>query len=343
MSVIQQQGRFTSTGAPVVIPLPAGVDWMRVYNYTVALNDQTTAIGVEYYWQRGMPDGRGLEYLKSNAAAAANLEQVLAANTGFFLVDSNSTQLGPQVAVTASSVATQPVVNTGNTAGLSVGSVIMLQNLATGASLAGYPFTISAVSANTNFTIAATLATSQASIGAGFYRIVKYPPLFQPSIRYIANVVAGSVAGTADVTTTTPSNFQVGQIVRFTVPKAGFGMTQLDTLEATVITAPATTSVITELTFTVNLDVSAFTTFTFPTNATVAANGMPFGKAIVEPVGMDNAEALGHVPPQDQLSDATRNIGIRGMLLAAGANSPAGQASDIIYWHAGISDTVENS
>ena len=67
-----QQGRFISAQVPVTIPLRSGVDWMKVYNKTVAAAAQTTAVGVEYYWQRGFGQGEGWEYLKSNAADAAN-------------------------------------------------------------------------------------------------------------------------------------------------------------------------------------------------------------------------------------------------------------------------------
>ena len=48
------QGRFTSDGTAKTLVLPSSVDWMEVYNYTVADDDtQTTAVGVKYYWQRG--------------------------------------------------------------------------------------------------------------------------------------------------------------------------------------------------------------------------------------------------------------------------------------------------
>src|ERR1700748_1497078 len=70
---IISQGRFTSTGAAKTLNIRSDVDWMSVKNITVAAANQTTAVGVEYFWQRGFPAGAMWEYKKSNAAAAANL------------------------------------------------------------------------------------------------------------------------------------------------------------------------------------------------------------------------------------------------------------------------------
>ena len=66
-NTIIQQGRFTSTGVTKVIQLRSDIDWMRVYNLTVADNNQTTAVGVEYYWQRGFAQDTGIEYKKSKS------------------------------------------------------------------------------------------------------------------------------------------------------------------------------------------------------------------------------------------------------------------------------------
>ncbi len=48
------QGSFTVGAAvvPVNIPLPSGVDWMYVYNFTqFGTNTPASATGVEFYWQ----------------------------------------------------------------------------------------------------------------------------------------------------------------------------------------------------------------------------------------------------------------------------------------------------
>ena len=62
---INQQGRLISTGETVELQIRSDVDWMHVRNYTVAEDDQTVAIGVEYFWQRGMEPATGIIYKKS--------------------------------------------------------------------------------------------------------------------------------------------------------------------------------------------------------------------------------------------------------------------------------------
>ena len=52
MTIIQQ-GTFVGTGGVINLPIRSDVDWIRVYNYTVAGANQTVPVGVEYYWQRG--------------------------------------------------------------------------------------------------------------------------------------------------------------------------------------------------------------------------------------------------------------------------------------------------
>ena len=89
-------------------------------------------------------------------------------------------------------------------------------------------------------------------------------------------------------------------------------------------------------TVTVNIDSSAFTAFAFPTSASVPftfAQLIPFGDA---PYYESNPEG-----DQSVLDGATKNIGFRGMQLAAGINSPAGSNNDVIYWQATKSSQVQ--
>src|ERR1700679_4342326 len=98
-NTILQQGSFTSAGTAVTLNIRSDLDWMKVYNTTAATNNQTTAIGVEYYWQRGFPAGAQWEYLKSNAANAANLSQYLTTG-GFTFVNTTINNPGPIQALT---------------------------------------------------------------------------------------------------------------------------------------------------------------------------------------------------------------------------------------------------
>lgn len=321
---IIQQGRFTADGNAKVLSIRSDIDWMRILNYTVADNDsQTTAVGVEYYWQRGMAADTGIEYKKSNAANAAQLTTALASG-GFTLVNSTDNPVGNSVAVTSTSNATQPVVSTGDTSGLVAGDIVRLAAITSAANLSGIDFQITTIVANTSFTLAATLANAPGAGTTGFYRKIKYNPIYYPRRRFLANVTKAS---SAVVTTTVAHGYTVGQLVRFHV-STPYDMLELDGLQGTI-------TAVSSLTFTVDIDSSAFTTFAFPVNA-----DSPFSPAHVVPVGEDTGAALSN--SVDILGDATVNQGYLGMILAGGTNSPAGSSNDVIYWVAGKSFSVSN-
>jgi len=323
-NTIIQQGFFTSTGSAVNIPLRSGVDWMRVYNTTIAAANQTTAVGVEFYWQVGFPAGAQWEYLKSNAASAANLSQYLTSG-GFTYVDTSSNRFGlVNATVTAVSTATIPVVTNSGTNGLAAGSIVRLLNVAGAPQLGGIDFTVgyNTLSATTfSLDYMSTLGVAGTT---GSWMSVNFDPMYYPRRRFITKI---SQAAQAVVTLSVTHGYQVGQLVRMVVP-ASFGMTQMNGLQATIVAVDTTTT--TGNTITLNVNSSAFTAFAYPVAASV-----PFTSAQVVPMGEDTADALAQ--NVNILSDATINTGFIGMNLAAGANSPAGAAGNVIYWTAGKS------
>lgn len=325
---IIQQGNFTSDATDKTIRLVSGVDWMEVYNYTVASGAQTTAVGVEYYWQRGFGDGEGIERKKSNAANAANLTALLTSG-GFTYVDSSANPNDTlHTDITAVSAAAIPVVTATAAHGLAAGSVVRLFNVAGAQQLGGMDFT---VGHNTNGANTYSLDyMSQIVAGTtGSYRRIKYDPLYYPRHRSITKITQ---AASAVVTMSVTHGYKVGQEVRFVVP-AEYGMVEMDGLLGT-ITAIDTT-VTTGNSITVDINSSAFTAFAFPLTAV-----SPFSPALVVPVGMDTAEAISQAV--EISSDATDNDGYIGMLLEAGVDGPAGDTADVIYWRAGVSTAVSN-
>lgn len=325
-NTIIQQGRFTSDGSTRTISIRSDVDWMKVYNITVAAANQTTAVGVEYYWQRGFPAGAMWEYLKSNAANAANLSQY-ATSGGFTLVDSSSQAPGAAIAITAGTNATQPVYSTANTSTLATGSIVRLDNSTGQLQLSGIDFEVDSVVSNTSFRMRYVLDSAPgAAATAGNYRIIPYNPIFYPRRRYIINITN---AASAVVTLSVTHGYTVGQQVRFNVP-AIFGMVEMNGLIGTITAVNTTLN-----TITVNIDSSAFTAFDIPASADV-----PLTWAQTVPLGEDTAQALSS--SVNILGDATENQAVLGISLAAGANSPAGQTSDVIYWVAGKSFSVDN-
>jgi hypothetical protein len=371
-------GAIRTYSNPVIIKIPSGADWVKVRNYSAyGANGVTTAnfqgtgnasIGVEFYWQRGMAPGTGIVVYKGATTAALAGDTFVSG--GFTLYDPSAagTYLGNPVATTATTNATQPVVSTTNTAGLTVGSVVRMSNTAQ-TDINGIDMVVSAVTANTSFTLLFTanaLATAPGVIGgAGFYRIVSnFNPLFYPRRRQITNI---SQALNAVVSTSAAHGYVAGQIVRFNIPAVS-GMIQLNPtpqnnyLFATVVT------VIDAYDFTINIDTTGFTAFTFPTSV---PNQLPVTQPEVIPVGENTALALLSTQPQTPidifgnpinatnsgiLSDATVNTGFLGMILGSGGNGtalgtpiigPAGSGAtsnagvisspDTLYWVAGKS------
>lgn len=385
------QGRFVATPIGVsglgavrtnasvyIAQIPCGVDWMWVFNYTQAGTVGTatanfngvanSSIGWRYYWQRGMAAGTGIVDFKSAGTSVDNTDTLVSG--GFTLFDPSGQTNGayplvsPAVATTASTNATRPVVSTASTAGLVVGSVVRMSNTAQ-TDVNGIDMVVGAVTLNTSFTLLTAtnaLATAPGAIGgAGFYRIVNVDPLYYPRNRYVVNITQ---ATNANVSTSVAHGLTVGQEVRFNIPAVS-GMVQLNPDNvANNFIAATIVSVVDDYNFTINVDTTGFTAFTWPT---IAQQPSSFPQVI--PVGEDTGFALTSVSAQVPviggvqifntntgiLADSTVNTGYLGMLLGSGgpgvlttnisgpsgsgASSNAGVTSlpDTIYWRAGKS------
>lgn len=318
------QGRFTSTGVAKTLQIRSDVDWMEVTNFTET-TAQTGSHGVSYRWQRGLAANNGFVTIRNAGATAVDSRTSASlAVDGFTLVDSSVQSLSAPVAIT--SISNVGVVATGSTVGVSVGSIVRLANAAGALQLMGIDFTVTAVIANTSFTIRvpANMVAANAPGATAVYRIVNSNPIFYPRRRVILGI---SAAAAAVVTTSVDHGYTVGQDIRLVVPSTS-GMVQMNGLLGAVTAVTAST-------FTVNIDSSAFTAFAFPLTAAV-----PFTPAESTPVGEDTASAL--AAGADILADATINTGFIGMILGAGITSPAGSNNDVIYWIAGKSFSVDN-
>ena len=358
------QGKFTVPEVIInqVIAIPSAADWVNVYNYTQTgiAGTASTYNGIRYYWQRGMTPGQAIvEFYATNATTAVSKDTLAAG--GFTIYDPSALQAGSQprlgnpVATTASTNVTRPVVSTGNTAGVAVGTVVRLSNTAQ-TDVNGIDFVVGAVTANTSFTLLAAsnaLATAPGAIGgAGFYRIVNYPPLYYPARKTVVKITASATAAT--VSTSIEHSYTVGQAVRFNIPAVS-GMVQLNPTPLNNYLYATVTSITDAYNFVIDTDTSAFTAFTWPTIAQ-----QPSSFPTVEPIGENTQVGLAAnnaVFPQYQglnvyqangyvFSDATINTGYYGMILGTGttgtANTgltitgPAGSASgDVVYWTCG--------
>lgn len=366
-----------------IIQIPSGVDWLKVYNYTKAGANGTNAayfqgtnnaaVGVEFYWQRGMAAGTGIVKYKGNAAAT--LAEDTFVSGGFTLYDPSGQSngalplLGARVATSASTNATRPVVNTASTAGITVGTVVRMSNTAQ-TDVNGIDMVVGAVTVNTNFTLLTAtnaLATAPGAIGGtGFYRIVNVSEQFYPRRRFVTNITR---AVNANVSTSIAHGYTPGQELRFNIPAVS-GMIELNPqplnnyFPVSSSVPVIVQTVVDDYNFTINIDTSAYTAFTWPTIAQ-----QPSSFPLVAPVGEDTATSLSNTGNQVPsiggqqifntntgiLADSTVNTGFLGMVLGAGGNGlalttpilgPAGSVSwsgadvatpDLMYWVAGKS------
>lgn len=328
-NTIIQQGRFTSDGTSVIVPLRSDLDWMIVYNYTQAAASQTTALGVKYYWQRGFASDYKWVTYKSNAANAANLEAIVTSN-GFTLIDSSVQTPGVlNATITAVSSASIPVVSNSGTNGLVAGDVVRLINVAGAAQLGGMDFTVG-YNTLTSGTFSLDYMAQIVAGTTGSWRKLNFDPIFYPRRRFITKITQASQAV---ITLSVTHQFTVGQAVRIIVP-TGCGMIEMNNLLGTIVSINTTTT--SGNTITVDIDSSAFTAFSFPLTAAV-----PFDPAMVVPVGENTAQAEASFV--GILDDSTDNRAYIGIKLAGGANCPAGASSDVMYWVAGKSFSVDNS
>jgi hypothetical protein len=349
MSVIftgTNQGRFTSTGTPTTIQIRSDLDWMWVYNQTVqyAAGGST---GAEFYWQRGMTQGRGTVYTKTTATNALAVAQI-AANAGFFLVDSSVNIPGASTAISGitgnGGAHSTPLVATANTNNLPVtavvgadkqAGVVRIFNVAGNLQLSGLDFSVANVVSNTSFDLI-NMATVTTNAGTGTYRVIPFDPSYYPARRIITGI---SQATQAVVTLSVTHGYTVGQKVRLIVPTVtatAYGMTDLNGVQATIVAVGAAGVNSSTNTITIDVDTTGFTAFAFP--LTTAPGFTP---AQVVPIGENTAEALS--ANVNILGDATNNTGYIGILLQPGTSSPAGVLNDVIYWVAGKSFSVNNN
>lgn len=328
-NTIIQQGSFTSAGVAVNIPLRSGVDWMKVYNTTVATNAQTTAVGVEYYWQLGFPAGYAWEYKKAGAGVAGANLVTYNSSAGFTYYDSSLLSYGViKSTITAISTAAQPVVTNSGTNGLSAGQVVRLFNVAGAKELNAIDYTVGQGTLSTT-TFSLDFANQLQVAGTtGSFMLVNSSPIFYPSNRVIS--IATAIDATELLLTfTVTHSYKVGQILRLNFSPAYGAWSQLNGVQAT-ITAIDNSYPQND----VSLAVDATSLGSFPSSAVLLA-AYPYTAASVVPVGEDTALAL--ADGLNVLGDATINQSSIGMTLAAGANSPAGVTSDVIFWVAGKS------
>jgi hypothetical protein len=321
-------GSFTADGNNHIISLPCGVDFMEVENLTQIITP-INATGVKFRWQAGFAAASAIQETVSGAGVLS-IGQIT--TNGFTFLNTSDPQVpGPLLSGSAISGATPPIVTSANTGTLGNGDIVEIINWTGAHEFDGYQFSVDTVTANTSFRLPFA-PTIVATASSGNYRVIKFQPNYYPRRLFITSI---SLATSAVVVFTVTHNLTVGQRIVFGTIPSSYGMTQISGLRGLITAINTTTNSVT-----VNIDTSGFTAFAFPTTANaVAAHTLP--SAV--PFGDGPATLANPLGNQSVLDGATRNTAVRGMLLGSGANGPAGQNNDVIFWRAFKAEQVQTT
>lgn len=326
---IVTQGKFTSAGVGVNIPMPSSADYFFTRNLTQLATQQSTGRCVSGEWFKGSFDANdGLRYKKTDSSDAINIDTFATstASDGFTYVETVPYTEPAVTGGTSITQASEAVVTLTNT--YSEGDRVRLYGTTGMLQIAGMDFTISSVSGS-GFTLAGLDSSgfSAAATALTARRLSPYDAV-EPRYLYVTKI---SQASSAVVTVSTAHNYVVGELVYFSVPES-FGMQEISGLTGK-ITAVGT------YTMTVDIDSTNFTAFAFPASSAVPTTQLfatlaPAGQRTQENyvTGVQTGYNFTTVPFQTgEFSPYMR--------LAAGAQSPAGSADDEIVWFACKSET----
>lgn len=288
------QGSFTSDASVTnqKIYLPQGQPDLFVLE-DAAWGDDTAITSVKSWWRAG--DAADSARTIDQAVTTGIMSTEAVTTNGFRFVD---TWNPPTYAVNTISAisAANPAVCTvdSSTGSISVGDVVRVTQSTGMLQVAGYDFSVTAVTLNTNVTLNFDAQNEAAAATDGEIRLI-IPGRMYPRNRYIVPVgglagisVAASDGAECVVCTSVYHDFSVGEYVTFRVTDA-FGMSEINNVKGIVQSignasgAAYSTAVAANYNaLQVAIDVSGMTAFTLPTSATAAAGYSP---AMILPAG----------------------------------------------------------
>lgn len=344
MSTQVTTGLFTNVAStPFFVPLSQQIDEFYLKNLTrsgvtaagVAGSLTSTRIVEAWFAPRYMTGGTAL--IKQNGTVAAGLAPLGNGNllqNGFTIFNANNQAKGPNIAVASFVPGTTTTFTTGAPHGFQVGDNVRIVSMTTAPEIGGLVMTVTAVGSTTTFTTLLNSSASVTSVGTVFKvgnANLPSPTLYYPEWRAIAAI---SQANPMVVTTLVRQNYQIGDVVRFSIPSA-YGMTQLNSGPNGLpvqFTVRAVNNAIGTQTVTLEADSTAFTAFAWP-----AASGFPNQLPTMIPQGEGNTNNLAGIVPfplpygnQNILGFARQNQGQNGILIGAGDGTNATTTGGII-------------
>lgn len=269
-------GYFTSDStnrATVQVNDQPDLIWVR--NRT-AWGDDAAETSVESWWRRGM--AQAAAQTTDQAVTSGILSSEAVTSGGFRVYNTFDPPTFAALATSGTDITTaDPAVATmANTGEIQVGDVVRVTNSTAMLQIAGYDFSVTAVTPNTNITLNLDSQNFAAAATAGQIRLI-IPGRMYPRWRYIvplASAAGITQAAQAVVSCSVAHDFTVGEKVSFRV-SSDYGMEEINNLTGIVQS-------VTTYTLTVDIDTTGFTAFSFPTSATAAAGVSP---AVVVPAG----------------------------------------------------------
>lgn len=284
-------GSFTSTATPdrhdVILP-QGEPDYFKIVNRTDWNATSETSLISE--WKRGMAVESALT---QDSGVNTNRELSTAATAvttnGFRFIDTANPPVFAALATSGTDItnANPAVATLASTGSIQVGDVVRVTDSTGMLQIAGYDFSVTAVSVDTNITLNFDAQNEAAVATAGNVRLI-IPNRMFPRRKYIVPVggllgisVAAADASQCIVGTSVYHDFSVGERVSFRVPSA-FGMNEINKVGGTVISignasgAAYSDAVAANYNaLRVDVDVSGFTAFSLPTSAVAAAGVSP--------------------------------------------------------------------
>lgn len=331
-------GSFTSTGVNVKIPLPSSADYFRTWNITQMALTGSVCVGGEWFGSKfgagASAANDGLRWRKAGSSAILiDTFATSSASNGFTYVTSVPVvEAQAAAAITGITAANPAVVTQTNT--YQNGDIVRIYSTTGDLTIGGMAFQVSSASGSgyTLLGLANVSGNGLAAATAGFTRRVSGQAAVDPEYLYITNI---SKATSAVVSTSVdPSLFYVvGNKIHLSVPSS-FGMTEINNLTGTItaVNAAGASGSVGAYNLTIDIDSSAFTTFTFPASALSPTSAL---FATLSPAGSKTSyNTLTGVQTGYEFTKTPFHTGqfVPYMLVAGGANSPGGASSDVICW-----------
>lgn len=319
--ISQQKITQPATAVTQYVNVPSSADYIKVTNITQRNLSSSTAGNMFEFYPGLDPQGSSFEWFRNNSTTVLQKYNT----TGGFVYntkypDPEASLLGTTITQASSAVAS--VTNT-----YSNGDRVVIYNAVGMEQISGMTFTISSVSGSA-FTLSGLDSSGFAAAATAFnVRRIAPAARVEPRFFYVTKV---SQATQAVVTLSEAHDYVVGMKVEFTVP-GSFGMVQLNNFNQPQ-SLPAVIVAVGTYTITVNVDTTGYTAFAMP-----ASSGSPTTQlfATVAPAGA-STQVTGTFPNQVvtgynfQYQPFRSGLFIPYVVLPAGADSPGGQANDVL-------------